>query len=74
MGIAFFGLGLVIAVGSFAFAILNMTSTSSRNFNTSFRRHGYAMIGFLIGGIFTVIGAAMLGADFISNLVNSVPQ
>lgn len=71
MGIFLFAVGIIIALGAFAYMALSMIS-SKRNFDTSFRHFVYGMIVMVIGGFIAAIGSIMAGADFISNLVKSV--
>lgn len=81
------GIGLLIIVFSFIFAVANMTGLIGRKktarrshirltgfgeedgFDSSFRRHGLAMIGMVIGMVF--IGAAMYigGIDLVKEIL-----
>ena len=45
-----FILGVIIAFGSFCYAVLNLSSGK----RTIFRDHGYAMIGMAFGGLISL--------------------
>ncbi len=64
-------LGVVVAGGSFAYAAINMVKTASNMFNENessdlfsgfgamFKRHMFAMIGMVVGGLITFVGVVM---------------
>ncbi len=70
MGTALMAIGMFLCMGSFIAGVLNMTGgfANLNEFDSTFRRHGYAMIGMAIGMCTCLIGLVLFASQYLSAL------